>query len=333
MIHEFDCRSPVQPNPWLQRVKFVRRAWLTSLSLFVAIIFLSTAQAQQSALSSNGDESVLAGTYRFDKYGGIRYLQVDEIALECDVYVPHGDQTFPAILAVHGGAWRSGSKLNLFRHARYLANAGYVVVVINYRHAPTHKFPAQIEDCKAAIAWMRKHADDYKIDPNRIGAWGYSAGGHLVSMLGVTNDNDCFDHALPNDLSEFDTRVSAVVAAGAPCDLGWIPDDSYTLAFWLGGSRNDDPEVYQRATPMNYVTRDAPPFYFYHGTNDKLVPVRGSKDFHNELQLAGVRSIFVEYQGAGHFDMFNDMQALKESIKFFDEHLKSSNKVKPAGDQ
>jgi len=203
-----------------------------------------------------------------------------------------------------------------------MAKSGYVVVAINYRHAPTHKFPSQVHDVKTAVAWMRKNADEYKIDVERIGAWGYSAGGHLVSMLGVTDPADGFESELPDDLKEFDTHVSAVVAGGAPCYLGWISDDSRLLAYWLGNSRAADPEVYKRASPTTYIDEKAPPFYFFHGSNDHVVPVRGSKQFHEKLKFAGVESEYVEHLGKGHFDTFLDMAILDHSIEFFDKHLK-----------
>lgn len=269
-------------------------------------------------------------THRFDKFGGVVYREFEELnddgeplQLKCDVYVPRGDGPYPAILAVNGGGWRSGSKLNLFRHARVLAKAGYVVVSINYRLAPRHRFPAQVEDAVYAIAWMRENAEEYKIDVERIGAWGYSAGGHIVSMLGVTDREDGFAESLPDEWRETDLSVAAVAAGGAPCYLGWIPDDSRILAYWLGDSRRNDAEIYQRAEPMSYVDEHAPPFFFFHGTDDHLVPVRGSKVFHQKLQSAGIESEFLEHLGDGHFATFSDLSTLDACVEFFDAKLKT----------
>lgn len=280
-----------------------------------------------SSLHLNDNEKKTS--FRFDKKGGVVFCEFEPatdgeepLQLKCDVYIPRGDGPFPAILAVHGGAWRSGSKLNLFRHTRRMAKAGYVVVAINYRHAPKHKFPAQVHDVKYAIAWMRKNCDEYKIDPDRIGAWGYSAGGHLVSMLGVTDKDDGFDSMLPDELKNQATHVSAVAAGGAPGDLQWIPDDSMILAYWLGDSRNEIPDTYKEAEPLSYADKDDPPFMFFHGSDDHLVPVRGSKRLHQKLEGLGVRSEYLEILGRGHIDTFTDMDTLDRSIEFFDSILK-----------
>ncbi len=109
---------------------------------------------------------------KFEKFGAITYREIDGESLNCDVYVPTGPGPYPAVLAIHGGAWRHGSKITMTRHAWKLAQAGYVVVAINYRHAPKHPFPAQVHDCKHAVRWMRANAKQYKIDPRaNCGLW------------------------------------------------------------------------------------------------------------------------------------------------------------------
>ena len=180
--------------------------------------------------------------FKFEKRGAIEYSKGDDYRLTCDVYVPEGDGPFPTVLAVHGGAWRGGSKLHMLRHAWMLARRGYVVVAINYRHAPKHKFPAQIHDCKNAIRWMRENADEYKIDSDRIAAYGYSAGGHLVSLLGTMDKDDGLDGEALEGLEKHDTRVCAVIAGGPVCEFDWVSDRSGTLVYWLGKRKSDDPD-------------------------------------------------------------------------------------------
>ena len=126
---------------------------------------------------------VCAREYRVDRTRDIVYKEIDGKKLKLNVFVPKGDGPFPAVLVVHGGAWRAGSRTQLTMYAKSLARRGFSCFAINYRLAPKHKSPAQIEDCRDAVRWIRRNAADYRTDPGRIGAIGYSAGGHLVSLL------------------------------------------------------------------------------------------------------------------------------------------------------
>src|SRR5215213_6757666 len=125
------------------------------------------------------------------------FAERDSGPLAADVYRPHGEGPFPAMLVVHGGAWRMGARADFAAIAHSLAEHGYTAVAIDYRLAPTYKFPAQIYDCQAAVRWMRSHAAELKIDPNRIGGFGYSAGGHLVALLGTLDDKELREPGLP----------------------------------------------------------------------------------------------------------------------------------------
>ena len=242
--------------------------------------------------------------------------------LKCDIYTPQGEGPFPAILAVHGGAWRQGTKFAMLRHAWKMAQSGYVVVSINYRHAPKHPFPAQIHDCKHAIRWMRSNAEKYKIDPERIGAFGYSAGGHLVSLLGTSDKEDGLEGPVEKEFEKFDTRVKAVAAGGAPCEFSWLDKDSKTLSYWLGGSRDQKPETYRAASPTTFVSADDPAFFFFHGDSDLLVPASSPQALHDLLEKAGVKSEFHTAKKGGHLGTFTDIRWMEQAIVFFDKHLK-----------
>ncbi len=263
-----------------------------------------------------------AREFEFDKRGGVVYRKGEDFQLTCDVYIPHGDGPFPAVLAVHGGAWRGGTKLHWFRHARKIARAGYVVVAINYRHAPKYKFPAQIHDCKAAVRWMRKNANDYKIDVQRIGGVGYSAGGHLVSLLGTTDVKDRLEGTVPDDEASISTRLQAVVAGAAPCEFGWVDENSFTLAYWLGNSPKNDPQVYVKASPINYISADDPPFYFFQGSADRVVPTSCSEKMHRALLDQGIESELKVWKGYGHFGLFSKLDAIDPAVEFLNHHLK-----------
>ncbi len=269
----------------------------------------------------------------FKKHGALVYDRGKDYRLTLDVYQPEGEGPFPAVLAVHGGAWRSGSKITMLRHAWELAAAGYVVVAINYRHAPKHKFPAQIHDCKQAIRWIRYHADRYAIDPDRVAAFGYSAGGHLVSLLGTTSAQDGLEGPIKDErLKDISTRVQAVIAGGAVCDFEWVNPDSQILNYWIGSNRRDNPEAYLTATPSHYITQDDPPFFFFHGDEDAVVPITSPQTMHRELLKRGIPSKFHSVPGKGHLATFGDIKQLKPCIEFLEKQLanpKTDSSKKP----
>lgn len=235
--------------------------------------------------------------------------------LHLDAYIPDGDGPFPAVLVVHGGAWRVGSKGQLAFYAGKLAERGYAAFAINYRLAPKHPFPAQIEDCRSAVRWIRRNAESYNIDPQRVGGIGYSAGGHLVALLGVTG-------AASTDDPADDTRLQAVCAGGAPCDFRTLPLDWEFLAFWLGGTRRVVPELYEAASPAAQVRPDAPPMFFFHGDEDLLVPDESPLRMVEQLKAAGVEaSAFIINKG-GHLSAMWSPDALARACDFLDRHLK-----------
>ncbi|MDG1513694.1 MAG: alpha/beta hydrolase [Mariniblastus sp.] len=250
------------------------------------------------------------------------YKRTDDGELKCDIFIPSGAGPFPAIVAVHGGAWRSGTKFTMLRHAWRMVSAGYVVVAIDYRHAPKHKFPAQIHDCKHAVRWMRANADIYKIDAKRLGAFGYSAGGHLVALLGTTNPQDGLEGEVDPSLVGFSSRVQCVAAGGAPCEFSWVSPSSNVLAYWLGNSKADAPEVYELASPTSYITTDDPPFFLFHGNFDWIVPWESSLKLHQKLLDANLDSQHEIAKGNGHLGTFSDMTWVRQAIVFFDAQLK-----------
>lgn len=261
--------------------------------------------------------------YEYKKIPNVTYSKGQGYSLLCDIYQPIGDGPFPALLAIHGGAWTHGSKLNMIRHAWKLARAGYVVVAINYRHAPQYKFPAQVHDCKQAVRWIRSKQEKLKIDPNQIAVFGYSAGGHLGAMLGSTDGEDGLEGPTTEAGSKFSSRVHCVVVGGGPCEFSWIK--SRALVHWLGDSPQNNPEVYKQAAPLTYVTPDDPPFIFFHGGDDGVVPLDSAKKMHSSLQQAGIESQFHTVGEKGHLATFTDTGWLDQAIEFMDEKLKRTH--------
>jgi acetyl esterase/lipase len=223
-----------------------------------------------------------------------------------DLYLPPGDAPLPLIVWVHGGAFRAGSKDD-FVPAEYLA-LGYAIASVNYRLSQHALWPAQIVDCKAAVRWLRAHAGDYGLDPERFAAWGPSAGGHLVAMLGVTGHGSAYDQGEHLDIL---SSVSAVVDYFGPTDF--LQMDAHRLpegmehdpadspeSELVGGAIQEHPERVAAANPVTYVTGDAPPFLIVHGERDPLVPHHQSVLLYEALQTAGVPVELYTVPGGGH---------------------------------
>lgn len=252
------------------------------------------------------------------------YVERDSGPLSADVYMPHdGAGPFPGMLVVHGGAWRMGSRADLAAIARALAEHGYVAVAIDYRLAPHDKFPAQINDCQAAVRWMRSHAKKFKIDPDRLGGFGYSAGGHLVALLGTLGDNDLREKGVAKDAPS--ARLQVIVAGGAPCDFRVMPADSQQIAFWLGGSRSEKPDAYRDASPATYIKAGDPPMFFFHGKQDFIVPVESPTRMVELLKNAGGTAEMCTINDAGHIQALFDQNAMQRGLAFADRYLKTKD--------
>jgi acetyl esterase/lipase len=252
---------------------------------------------------------------------GVTYVERVSGPLKADIYVPKGDGPFPGMIVVHGGAWAMGTREQLAGAALFLAEHGYTAVSIEYRLAPQDKWPAQIYDCAAAVRFMRTHAREYKIDPTRIGGYGYSAGGHLVALLGAIKGDELREPGVAADAPS--ARLQAVLAGGAPCDFRSLAPDSDRIAYWLGGTPAQKPDAYRDASPANYVTAESPPMFFFHGGSDELVPIRSPQAMVERLRDAGVTADFYTVQGAGHIPAALDPMAREHALQFADRVLKA----------
>lgn len=215
----------------------------------------------------------------------------------------------PVVAFIHGGGWRKGNKTSgISRVARFVQSGEFAGVSIGYRLSDEAKWPAQIDDCKAAIRWLKANAPFLGIDPDRIAVFGTSAGGHLVAMLGVTGDRD---DILGNSsvVRELTSRVAAVIDFFGPTDLLTMNDHPGKIdhnaadspeSLLIGGAIQEDRDRARTAAPMSYVSEDDAPILILHGTQDELVPYPQSVTFHAALRAAGVDSTLVPVTDAGH---------------------------------
>ena len=258
----------------------------------------------------------------FDSFFAETYVERESGPLKADLYVPKGEGPFPGVLVVHGGAWAMGTRAQLSGFAQMLASRGLTAVAISYRLAPLNKFPAQIEDCRAAVRWMRQHAQQLKLDPERIGGFGYSAGAQLTALLGTTGEDA--DSSFENTVS---TRLLAVAGGGAPCDFRTLPLDLEMLSFWLGGTRRQEGEKYRLASPAAFVSPDDPPMFFFHGENDRLVPIESPVEMCRQLNEAGVPAELYVVPNADHVFAVMNRKALNKCADFLIEKLQASGEM------
>lgn len=260
------------------------------------------------------------------------YETVGDRELPLDLYLPtNAEGPLPLVIWVHGGGWKGGSKDGMNRFVGLLSR-GYAVASVEYRLSGEAIFPAAVEDCKAAVSFLRLNAKAYGLDPDRFGAWGSSAGGHLVAMLGVTGDTDKFDIHPVTKLAP--STVQAVCNWFGPSDLlrmndfpGRIDHDAANSpeSQFMGASIQEHPELTQQANPITYVSAADAPFLHMHGEKDGLVPYNQSELLHAALQKANVSTELYQVKNGDHGFRGADESAIElvnRVIQFFDHELK-----------
>ncbi len=320
----------------------IKQHWRMLLLITTGIVVLAFAAKTIVSASSKPVEPIV--------YHDMNYVETGTNPFQTlDVYIPaNAEGKLPLVVWIHGGAWVSGDKNHPWL-ALQLIERGFAVASINYRLAQNCPHPAQINDCKAAIRWLRKNAGRYNIDSNRIGCWGHSAGGHLAAFLGTTGDIDILGTGKSNIVAHpsissadptasgipvavlRDSAVQAVCDWAGPTDLSSLSsqqtadskldfnDPAGPVAILLGGVT---PEKCFNASPVSYISADDPPLFIAHGDEDDVVPPAQSKEMYEKVKAAGLPVELALEHGEGH--ALSSADALRRSLEFFDKFLKNT---------
>ncbi|HEY8748165.1 MAG TPA: alpha/beta hydrolase [Tepidisphaeraceae bacterium] len=270
----------------------------------------------------------------------LQYVPGGDKSQSLDLYLPEvaSERPLPLIVYIHGGGWSGGSKAGC--PAVGYVKQGYAAASVEYSFSQKAVFPAQIQDCQAAIRWLRANSKKYNLDPDHIGVWGASAGGHLVALLGTAGGKKLFPLIGGNE--DQSDRVQAVCDWFGPADFNTVmaqaeadsriksvikfntKDDPYSNL--IGVHLGSDIEKGKAVSPVHYVGKDSAPVLIMHGDRDALVPFAQSEEFAEALTKAGVQVVLQKFPGAGHGGPAFQLPAAGDLMKaFFDKNLKGAN--------
>jgi acetyl esterase/lipase len=258
-------------------------------------------------------------------HADVVFAVVDGQKLRLDVYEPRKHSSLTAgIIVIHGGGFTDFDRTVMDSDAAALARAGFVTFSVDYRlfqphrHSPRNAWPTQLQDCQTAVRWIRQHAAQYQVGPDRIGAYGHSAGGQLAALVGLTDATDVAAGSVSS-------RVQAVADLSGPSDFtsDFDADGDAFLALYLGGNEPQAPATWRDASPVFRVQPGAPPFLIVHGTRDQDVPIHQSEELVDALRKAGATVTFLKMNddhvlnGVGVRD-----QVIAQAVAFFSEVLR-----------
>jgi len=258
-----------------------------------------------------------------DEERGVVYGTVEDEPLLLDVFRPPARVTArPAVVLVHGGGMWTGSRADMADPARQLAQAGYIAFAVDYRlvdiASGRHRWPAQLDDVQHAVRWVRANAAQYGVDPERVGAYGWSAGGQLASLLGTRDTRDA-----GSPLAAYPSRVACVVDLAGDVDLAAYtsPPALDEVVALLGGTSAEVPERYRDTSPLSWIDARTAPFLVLHGALDDVVPVAQSRRLVSALRATGVEVEYVELPDAGHGDL-GSFPVGPATLAFLGHHLR-----------
>lgn len=307
----------------------MQRAW----TAFAAALLLASAPARA----------------QYTANPGLVYGVVDGKNLILDLYLPTGATgPVPLVIWIHGGAWTHGSRAdNVGNVMTALSGKGFAVASIEYRFSQAAKWPAQLQDCKGAVRWLRANSPKYGLDAEHFAAWGESAGAHLACMLGTAGGVKTFTaegkvldmEGTVANYNDFSSRVQAVVDYYGPTDFFRsntggafnydVKSPSFPPALLIGGVVGEHPELCAAASPLTFVDKDDPPFLMLHGTSDADVQLAQSRFLDSALVKAGVPSKLTTFPSTGHGGgVFWSAVTGKQVADFLTLHLKSGTAVR-----
>lgn len=313
-----------------------RPAFLTR-SVFAALFAAFALSPWGAVLAQAPKPFTLPAGIRMEK--DIAYIEGGDEAQRLDIYLPEkpSDKPLPLVVHIHGGGWRAGSKFPC--PVAGMALKGYAVASVEYRFSQKAVFPAQIQDCQAAIRWLRARAKQYNFDTARVGVIGGSAGGHLSALVGTSGGKKAFPPIGGNE--DQPDRVQAVCDIYGPADFTTVmqhaaedknvknifafntPSDPYSS---LIGAKLDDKPKAEAVSPAHYVSEDSPPFLILHGTHDALVPYAQSEQLAAALKAKGREVWLQKLPGSGHGGpAFGKPPVMRLTQNFFDKHLKGAD--------
>ncbi|MCS5489892.1 alpha/beta hydrolase [Algoriphagus limi] len=290
--------------------------------LFAALFFIFNLKAQTNPVLKFFPEGTTL-------HGNIPY-QGDTLKKHLlDIYLPpNAKGNIPLVIWVHGGGWLSNDKYADMGYMKEtiarIMNEGYALASIDYRFSTQAVFPAQMLDCNAAVSYLFENADKYGFDTEKVALMGFSAGGHLASMLGLSKNQNVEAFFLPGTNRNF--KFKAVVDFYGPADLTLFPgavDPKSPEGLLIGAAPLDRPDLAKAASPVAYVDENDPPFLIIHGEKDDLVSPRQSQLLNSWLKVKGVETELIVVKDAPHFGSMFDVEEIRNSVfSFLEKHLK-----------
>lgn len=267
-------------------------------------------------------------------YQNISYAKDTVKRHRMDIYVPPGAKgSLPLIVFIHGGAWMLNDK---YADMGYMKNtvhgfidSGYIMASIDYRYSTDAPFPAQIQDCNQAVEYLYQHASEYKIDKRKIAVIGFSAGGHLASLMALSNNNRVKEFYPGGKMGSF--KIKCALDFYGPADLIMISSDPDTsvnnsqspVSLLLGAMAVERPDLAKRASPVTYIDKNDPPFLIVQGEKDQSVPNTQSKMLSSSLMLAGVKNELIIVPNAPHYGVMFDTPDIRERVfNFLNQQLR-----------
>jgi acetyl esterase/lipase len=318
-----DLLSVLLSHSTIRSMNWIFPSLLPAL-LGATLVFAFPAQERGGVAQQGSAAAPKSGSGSISVEENVVYASVNGSDLHLDIYEPadRGATIHPAVLLIHGGGWTDLDKSTMRGVGQFLARSGFAAFSPDYRllRGAENRWPAQLDDVQRAVRWVRANAAKYGVNPERIGAFGHSAGAQLAALLGMEDARDNSDPVL----SRFSSRVQAVVDVSGPTDFTTEKDPEGPAFFskLLGVEYAKHPEVWREASPAFHASKDVAPFLIVHGTQDQIVPISQAQELFEKLQSAGVPVSFIKVNDGHTFQTPEALRQLAiETRGFFNRYL------------